>query len=465
VCLGALLCVITVTALSGTAGAGASPHKPGPVTDLTGVAVNTAVAVSWSPPAAFNGPAVSSYTVTVLPGYETCVSTGVTSCLVTGLSNHKKYTVKVRAVNSVGAGKSHKVSHLAPNTVKNCAYVGPYANLQGCSLFNQDLTGDNLSYANMTGADLTQATVDGVDFNDTQLSGVTIDYLLQNGTITGTPASLPSGGVLVNGYILGPGIYLTGVQSAALSGVDFTGTGLSLAHAVVQSDNFSGDTFPASTDFDGANMVGDDLTGASLVGADLSGIATSSLDYLSLSGADLENADLSGINLLQDNVEGTNLTNTDLSGASMNGLVQDGTVTGVPASLPSGTLLVGGWFVGPYQYLQGVPGTVLANTDFSSTGLELNNAIVQSDDLNGDTFAPGTDFSSSSLAGTTFEGDSLVGADFSNTHVSGADFTNADLTGASFTGDDTSGVIWSNTTCPDGTNSDNDGGSCAGDLG
>ena len=465
VCFGALLCVLTVATLSGTAGAGPRPSKPGPVTDLTGVAVDTAVAVSWSPPAAFNGPAVTSYTVTVLPGHETCVSTGPTSCVASGLSNHKKYTVRVRAVNSVGAGRTHKVSRLAPNTTKNCAYVGPYANLQGCSLFNEDLSGDNLSYADLTGADLTQATVDGVDFNGAQLSGVTIDYMLQNGTITGLPASLPSGGVLVNGYILGPGIYLTGVSSAALSNFDFTGTGLSLAHAVVQSDNFSGDTFPSGTDFTGANMVGDDLSGASLVGADLSGIATSSLDYADLSGADLHNVDLRGINLLQDNVQGTNLSNTDLTGASMNGLIQNGTVTGEPAALPAGTVLVAGWFVGPYQYLQGVPGAVLADTDFSSTGVELNNSIVQSDDLNGDTFAPGTEFDSGSVAGTTFQGDSLVGADFSSSNVSGTDFTNADLTGASFTGDDTSGVIWSNTTCPDGTNSSTDGGTCAADLG
>jgi uncharacterized protein YjbI with pentapeptide repeats len=457
--------VLSVATLSGTAGAGARPHKPGPVTDLTGVAVNTAVAVSWSPPAAFDGPAVSSYVVTVLPGYESCVSTGPTSCLASGLSNHKKYSVKVRAVNAVGTSRSLRVAHLAPNTTRNCAYVGPYANLQGCSLFNEDLTGDNLSFANMTGADLTQATVDGVDFNDTALSGVNLTYMLQNGTITGTPASLPAGGVLVNGYILGPGIYLTGVSGSALTGVDFTGTGLSLAHAVVQGDNFSGDTFPTGTDFDGANIVGDDLHDASLVGADLSGISTSALDYADLSGADLAGADLSGINLLQDNVEGTDLAGTDLSGASLPGLIQDGTVAGTPTGLATGTLLIDGWFVGPYQYLQSVPGTILAGTDFSATGLELNNSQVQSDDLNGDTFAPGTDFSSGSVAGSTFQGDSLVDADFSGSNASDADFTGADLDGANFTGANTSSDTWSNTTCPDGTNSDDDGGSCAADLG
>jgi hypothetical protein len=47
--------------------------------------------------------------------------------------------------------------------------------------------------------------------------------------------------------------------------------------------------------------------------------------------------------------------------------------------------------------------------------------------------------------------------------LTGADFTNADLTGANFqfvTGADS--AIWSNTTCPDGSNSDGNGGTCVG---
>jgi uncharacterized protein YjbI with pentapeptide repeats len=408
---------------------------------------------------------VSGYVVTVLPGDETCVMTGTTSCLATGLSNRVKYHVNVQAVNMVGTGRAAKAKHLEPNTTQNCSYVGPYANLQGCSFFNEDLSGDNLSYANMTGDDLSETTVDGVDFDHTELSGADIGYLYQNGTISGTPASLPSGGAFVGGYILGPGIYLTGVSSSAFANFNFTGTGLSLAGAVVQGDNFSNDIFPSGTDFNGTNMVGDNLSGTSLVGADLSGVATGSLDYLSLSGADLENADLSGINLLQDNVEGVNLDNTNLSGASIDGLIQDGSITGAPASLPAGNLLIDGWFVGPYQYLQGVSGSPFADTDFSQTDLALNNAIVQSDDLNGDTFAPGTEFSSGSVAGSTFEGDSLIDADFSNSNATYTDFTNADLDGANFSGANTYGDTWSNTTCPDGVNSDSVGYTCANDLG
>ncbi len=47
----------------------------------------------------------------------------------------------------------------------------------------------------------------------------------------------------------------------------------------------------------------------------------------------------------------------------------------------------------------------------------------------------------------------------------GSDFTGADLAGANFSSTTLSGVTWDNTTCPDGTNSDSDGGTCVSDLG
>ena len=43
-------------------------------------------------------------------------------------------------------------------------------------------------------------------------------------------------------------------------------------------------------------------------------------------------------------------------------------------------------------------------------------------------------------------------------------FKDADLSGAIFTGATLAGIIWSNTTCPNGTNSDDNGGTCIGHL-
>jgi uncharacterized protein YjbI with pentapeptide repeats len=61
----------------------------------------------------------------------------------------------------------------------------------------------------------------------------------------------------------------------------------------------------------------------------------------------------------------------------------------------------------------------------------------------------------------------LIGADLSgalvtNTSLADLDLTDVNLTGALLLNVNTTGVIWSNTTCVDGTNSDLNGGTCEG---
>ena len=69
----------------------------------------------------------------------------------------------------------------------------------------------------------------------------------------------------------------------------------------------------------------------------------------------------------------------------------------------------------------------------------------------------------------------LIGSSFRDSNLTSSNFTNADLTNVNFTGTNLTGatsmdtasltdVIWSNTTCPDGTNSDNNGNTCEGHL-
>jgi uncharacterized protein YjbI with pentapeptide repeats len=64
-----------------------------------------------------------------------------------------------------------------------------------------------------------------------------------------------------------------------------------------------------------------------------------------------------------------------------------------------------------------------------------------------------------------FEYTDLVGA-----NLNSADFTNANMTGANLTGAENvlgttwTGVIWNGTECPDGTNSNNDSGTCINDM-
>jgi hypothetical protein len=71
----------------------------------------------------------------------------------------------------------------------------------------------------------------------------------------------------------------------------------------------------------------------------------------------------------------------------------------------------------------------------------------------------GANLNRADLAGALLNGASLDGA-----NLNGADLSGANLTGASLAGANLQGVTWSTTTCPDGSDSDADGGTCANDL-
>jgi phospholipase C len=64
------------------------------------------------------------------------------------------------------------------------------------------------------------------------------------------------------------------------------------------------------------------------------------------------------------------------------------------------------------------------------------------------------------LRGADLEGAELERADLDGANLEGADLANANLTGASLRGANLDRVVWSNTTCPDGTNSSSHGGVC-----
>ena len=98
--------------------------------------------------------------------------------------------------------------------------------------------------------------------------------------------------------------------------------------------------------------------------------------------------------------------------------VHSGGISGHPASLPGAWHLVRGYLVGP-----------------------------------------GADLAGADLSGADLSGFDLSGADLANANFTGADLTGADLTGAAL-----NNATWHNTACPDGTNSDDDGGTCVNHL-
>lgn len=76
-----------------------SAPRPPAVTPLPG-----RIVVSWAPPDATGGSAITGYVATAQPGGATCTTTGVTQCTITGLSNDTNYTVTVAASNVAGTG-------------------------------------------------------------------------------------------------------------------------------------------------------------------------------------------------------------------------------------------------------------------------------------------------------------------------------------------------------------------------
>ena len=108
----------------------------------------------------------------------------------------------------------------------------------------------------------------------------------------------------------------------------------------------------------------------------------------------------------------------------------------------------------------------LSNQDLS--GCNLTSSNLQGKNLKGGNLSS-TNLSGSSLQGSNLmnadlSGANLSGANLSGTNLKGVNFTNAILDGASLSGANLNGAIWSNTICPDGTNSNSDGGTCVNNL-
>jgi uncharacterized protein YjbI with pentapeptide repeats len=103
-------------------------------------------------------------------------------------------------------------------------------------------------------------------------------------------------------------------------------------------------------------------------------------------------------------------------------------------------------------------------------GTSFAGAVIHSVQFPGQVSLEGTDFSGAHIESVGFANSKLRGATFVDAELQLVRFEGADLTDANLAGMTTdnqtyfTGVIWKNTTCPDGTNSDNNGGTCLGHL-
>lgn len=296
------------------------------------------------------------------------------------------------------------------------------ANLTGANLTNAILTSANLSFvklytAALAGADLTSANLDGAIVTDADMTSADLSHVsfplgsLEADNLTGanlsfaalgTPniADLTLTGADLNGTVMASNGILVGVVSGGITGVP----------ANLPS-------YPSHWRLANGYLIG---PGAILSHADLAG--------LDLAGAALDNADLTDVNFTGADMDlaqfgGSVVTGTQLAGANLDG-VESGDITGTPASLPVHWNLIGGYLLGPKADL-------------------VNASLV------------GYNLSGLDLAGAYSYYTSFRNANFDGTDLAGATFNDGtDLTGATFTGANLSGVTWSDTTCPDGTNSD-----------
>jgi uncharacterized protein YjbI with pentapeptide repeats len=352
----------------------------------------------------------------------------------------------------VSGGVTHGPSSLPAGWVLADGYLfGPSANLSNANLEDADLTDVPFTGVDLTSADLTGATLIGVS----------------SGGITGTPSDLPANWNLIDGYLIGPGADLVGASLSGVALSDLDMEGVNLTDAVLTNTSLGSDLTDANltdanlTDADVANA---DLTGAVLTGTNLDNVVSGSvtgtpsalptgwsvnlgflmgplanLTNADLTGANLTNADLADANLTNVHLVDVNLTNVDLTSANLSSLVSGG-ISGTPSALPTDWILLDGYLIGPSANLYGAS---LAGANLSSLNLT------------------GAD-----IAFATLNGADLTDTNLTNGNVYGSNFTGADLLGANFTGAEfLTETIWSNTTCPDDTNSDSDGGTCINDLG
>ncbi len=352
------------------------------------------------------------------------------------------------------------------------------ADLSGADLAISLMKGADLSGANLTGANLDQVIFKSANLSSANLTGATMVYTA-SGDVTASPLpTLPAGWQLTDGYLIGPRADLgnaalsgAGLSSADLAGALMDGatlTGASLAEADldgaslgdanlagadlndanltgaslagVESGGITGATtmLPADwqlksgylagpdadldgDDASGVNLSGTDLEDASFYGTDLAGanLSDANLTGISAAGVDLENANLTGANLTDASIAleafgagAPTLQGADLAGATLTGVIT-ADIAGGPAVLPPHWMFAGGYLLGPTADLK--YGEVLANLDL--TGMDLDFA---------------------NIASTEFQYDNLTDASFWGSNAVAADFYQ-----------DT----WSNTICPDASNS------------
>ncbi|MCH1500297.1 MAG: pentapeptide repeat-containing protein, partial [Akkermansiaceae bacterium] len=166
------------------------------------------------------------------------------------------------------------------------------ANLTDTDFFRADLSSSNLSDTNISGANLSEAKMLNADFQKSKITNVNFfasdlsntnfsraDFSkVSSGGIIGVPSAFPVSFHLINGYLVGPDVDLSGADfsNVDLSGVDLTGsnlTGADLSGADLTDANLS------LTNLSNARAFNTIIAGSDFTSANLSGVVTNDKDF------------------------------------------------------------------------------------------------------------------------------------------------------------------------------------------
>ena len=178
-------------------------------------------------------------------------------------------------------------------------------------------------------------------------------------------------------------------------------------------------------------------------------VATTANAYANLTDANLSGANLTNVDLTNADLEGAFLLDADLTNADLTDAILEYAILSEAILTLTGANLFD------------------ANlTDANLSGANLTDAILFKAVLTGanltDAILTDADLTDAKLNNAGLSGANLNGAVLEGAILFDADLTGADLTGAILFQADLLDVTWSNTICPDGTNSDDtaNGGTC-----
>lgn len=183
-------------------------------------------------------------------GFYACLKSGVLSDVQ--LHAHScpsgRAVVSWNAVGPRGAPGQNGVT-------RDCALTPyPGIDLAACNLAGVKFTDDNLTGANLTAVNLTNAFLVGDNLTEANFAAATMHGVSSAG-ITGSPAALPLGWCVVNGYLTGPYANLVNDDLSNAEACD-------LSFADLMGANLSYDRLPGTG---GANFTNANLTGAVVV--------------------------------------------------------------------------------------------------------------------------------------------------------------------------------------------------------